>query len=68
MFHMRVEDLLRYSLIWDNRGCLPLRTDAKCLPQLDRYRDAGVNVVSINIGYAEMSVVEHLRVLSFVRR
>ncbi len=59
---------MRTALIWDNHGCLPLRTDDEFLPQLSRYRDSGVNVVSINIGYAQTPWVEQVRVLSFMRQ
>jgi membrane dipeptidase len=48
---------------------MPLRVgDETFLPQLERYRQAGVDVVSLNIGFAEMSWTEHLQVLSFMRR
>ena len=47
---------------------MPLRADARFLPQLDRYRDAGVNVVSLNVGFADMSWSEDLRVLSYMRQ
>ena len=59
--------LLRSSLVWDNHGCMPLRADASFLPQLQRYRDAGVDVVSLNVGFADISWIEHVRVLSFMR-
>jgi membrane dipeptidase len=54
-------------LIWDNHGCPPSRPDAGWLAQLERYRSAGVTVVSLNIGYAGMSAHEHLANLSFMR-
>ena len=60
--------LLRSGIVWDNHGCMPLRADEAFLPELERYRRAGVNVVSLNIGFAEMSWSEHLRVLSYMRR
>jgi membrane dipeptidase len=47
---------------------MPLRADAEYLPQLERYRRAGVNIVSLNVGYASMPWTEHLKVLSFMRR
>jgi membrane dipeptidase len=47
---------------------MPLRSDATFLPQLERYRQAGVTVVSLNIGMAERTAAQHLRVLSFMRR
>jgi membrane dipeptidase len=52
----------------ENNGCLPLRAEDRFLPQLDRYRAASVNVVSVNAGFGNMSWAEHLRVLSFMRR
>lgn len=59
---------LSAHIVWDNHGCMPLREDDGFLPELDRYRDAGVNVVSINVGYGKMNCTEHLLVLSFMRR
>jgi membrane dipeptidase len=47
---------------------MPMRADASFLPQLERYRRSGVHVVSLNVGFAEMSWAEHLRILSFMRR
>lgn len=55
------------SIVWDNHACMPLRADASYLPQLERYRRAGVNVVSLNVGMADFSLADHLRVLSFMR-
>lgn len=55
------------SLVWDNHGCMPLRADASFLPELERYRSAGVNIVSLNVGYGEMDLTEHLSILSFMR-
>jgi membrane dipeptidase len=68
VYNSRVQALLRSATVWDNHGCMPLRADASFLPQLERYRKAGVNVASLNIGFAEMSWGEHLRVLSFMRQ
>lgn len=64
----RTESLLCSGVVWDNHGCMPLRADASFLPQLERYRNAGVNVVSLNVGFADMPWAEHLRVLSFMRQ
>jgi membrane dipeptidase len=38
------------------------------LPQLERYRHAGVNVVSLNIGFGDTPWTSHLRVVSFMRQ
>ena len=64
----RGEALLRSSIVWDNHGCMPLRADDSFLPQLERYRQSGVSLVSLNAGFADISVLEHLRVLSYMRR
>jgi membrane dipeptidase len=37
------------------------------LPQLERYQKAGVTVVSVNVGMADIPLVEHLRVISYMR-
>jgi membrane dipeptidase len=60
--------LLRSTVVWDNHGCMPLRADDSFLPQLERYRKAGVTVASLNVGFAKIPWTEHLRVLSFMRR
>jgi membrane dipeptidase len=63
----RIQNLLRSSVVWDNHGCMPLRADAAFLPQLERYRNAGVSVASLNVGFAEMPWDELVRILSFMR-
>jgi membrane dipeptidase len=41
---------LNQTILWDNHACLPLRPeDEAFLPQLMRYKTAGVNLVSLNI-------------------
>jgi membrane dipeptidase len=55
-------------LVWDNHGCMPLRPfDMSFMPQLARYRAAGVDVAVLNIGFGEQSVEEHVRVLAAFR-
>ena len=70
MTHSRlsIRSLLDSSIVWDNHGCMPLRADASFLPQLERYRSSGVTLVSLNIGMADSTLMEHLRVLAFMRR
>jgi membrane dipeptidase len=63
----RAIELMSGTVVWDNHGCMPLRADDSFLPQLERYRNAGVNVVSINVGCADTPLIEHIRVLSFMR-
>ena len=64
----RTAALLRSTVVWDNHGCMPLRADDRFLPQLERYRKAGVTVASLNVGFAKIPWTEHLRVLSFMRQ
>ena len=60
--------LIRDALVWDNNGCMPLRPhDAAFLPMLQRYRDAGVNVAILNIGFGEQGIEEHVRMLAAFR-
>lgn len=58
---------LRRPIVWDNHGCMPLRMELAFLPQLERYRSAGVTLVSINVGYGKMDLAEHLSVLYSMR-
>lgn len=51
-FDRRVRSVLERTLVWDNHGCMPLRPgDARFLPQLARYRKAGVRVVALNVAF-----------------
>ena len=64
----RSRDLIDASLVWDNHGCMPLRPhDNGFLPQLQRYRAAGVDVAFLNIGFGEQGIEEHIRVLAAFR-
>lgn len=65
----RARGLLRERLVWDNHGCMPVGRplDTSFLPQLQRYRDAGVDAVMLNIGFGEMGIEEHLRTLAAMR-
>ena len=44
------------SVVWDNHACMPLRpADPRFLPQLARVREAGINVLSLNIAFGQQS-------------
>jgi membrane dipeptidase len=62
-------DLLAACLVWDNHGCMPVGWphDQSFLPQLERYRAAGVDAVMLNIGFGEMSIEDHVRTLASLR-
>lgn len=62
-------ELLASSLVWDNHACMPLRaSDESFLPEIERFRAIGADVVSLNIGFGPQSLGEHVRVLSAFRR
>ena len=65
----KVASLLRGCIVWDNHGCMPVGRphDTSFLPQLERYRAAGISVVMLNIGFGEMSIEDHLRTLASLR-
>jgi membrane dipeptidase len=48
---------------------MPLRAnDTSFLPQIERFRDVDVDVVSLNVGFGPQGLGEHIRVLSSFRR
>jgi membrane dipeptidase len=61
--------LLRQSIVWDNHGCMPVARphDTSFLPQLQRYRAAGVSAVMLNVGFGDMGIEEHVRTLASLR-
>ena len=62
-------ELLRSSLVWDHHACMPLRPhDEAFLPQLQRHRAAGFDAVTLNIGFGEQGVQEHLQMIHGLRR
>ena len=63
-------NLLRDSVVWDNHGCMPVGRphDTSFLPQLQRYRAAGVSAVMLNVGFGDMGIEEHVCTLASMRR
>ena len=49
MIDEQIRKIHRQSLVWDTHACFPLKPNAD-LRELKRYKDSGVNFVSINIG------------------
>lgn len=61
--------LVRDQLVFDSHGCMPLRHDDETfLPQLERYRESGVDVVFINVGFGDDGIEQHTRMLAHFRR
>jgi membrane dipeptidase len=54
------------SLIWDTHACFPLKPNSD-LSELKRYRDSGVNFVSLNIGMDMDSFENVIQVLACFR-
>lgn len=55
------------ALVWENHSCMPLRPGHDFMPQLQRYRRSGVDVVSLNVTFDLMDFESSFRVLSFMR-
>ena len=65
----RVERVLGSTLVWDNHGCMPLRPgETEFIPQLDRYRKAGVRVVGLNVGFDGVAAEQVPRMIAHFRR
>ena len=54
-------------LVWENHTCMPLRAAHDFMPQLERYRQNGVDVVSLNVTFDLMDFESSIRVISFMR-
>ncbi|MDA5194751.1 dipeptidase [Govanella unica] len=63
----RGRSLLRDSIVWDNHACMPMRPDQSFLGDIERCRDAGVNVVTLNIGFGSMGFEDHARIIAAQR-
>lgn len=61
------QKIIQESLIWDNHGCLPLRTDTEFMPHLERYLNSGVSVVSLNIGFDLLPWEESIHIIAMFR-
>jgi membrane dipeptidase len=65
----RARDLITRSIVWDNHGCMPLTPpDPVHLRELERYASTGWSMVSINVGYAEHTLEDHVLALANFRR
>jgi membrane dipeptidase len=43
---------MKRSVVWDSHACMPLRPgDSSFLPQLERARQSGVSVISLNVSF-----------------
>lgn len=63
----RARALHERALVWDNHACLPLRAEDDFLPELQRFRRAGVNAVSVNVGFGDMDWRQNLPIFAHFR-
>lgn len=64
----RARRLIDATFAWDHHACMPLRPhDESFLPQLERHRRAGFDVVTLNVGFGEQGIAEHIRMLASMR-
>ena len=63
-----LRELVADGLVWDNHACMPLRPkDRSFLPMLEQCRSAGIDVVTLPIGYGTEGIAEHIQMLSMLR-
>jgi len=55
------------ALVWDNHLCLPIGRGGDFLPELERIRRSGVDVVSINIGDSDVTLEAQMRMAAALR-
>jgi membrane dipeptidase len=67
MISKQTTQLLEQTLVWDAHACFPLDPHAD-LSQLKRYKDIGVNFVSINIGMDMDPFEKVIKVLAGFRK
>ncbi len=63
----QAEQLQRDALVWDNHSCFPQTGAEPYLPQLERYRQAGVNLLGVNIGDSQVELPELIRLAAALR-
>lgn len=55
-------------LIWDNHSCMPLRPDDQSfLRQLERVHASGVTAITLNVGFGDQGVEDHIKMLASLR-
>jgi len=55
------------GIVWDNHACLPFIDTEKWLPGIARYRKAGVDAVTINIGDSHVPLEVLIRTAASIR-
>lgn len=56
------------GIVWDNHACLPFSGTERWLPELARFRRAGADAVTVNIGDSEVPLEVLTRMADAIRR
>jgi membrane dipeptidase len=56
------------ALVWDNHACLPHERADDLLPEIARYKAAGVDVLGLNIGDSDVPLDDMIRLAARIRR
>ncbi|SRR5579871_335203 len=68
LFSARTRALMASGIVWDNHACMPLRPDDESfLPQLERVRNSGINVISLNVSFDLADPTDAFRMLATCR-
>ncbi len=59
--------MMQSGIVWDNHACLPLRDVDDWLPRLSRYRDVGVDVVTVNLADSLVPLETLVRTAASIR-
>jgi membrane dipeptidase len=62
-----IRALMETSFVWDNHTCMPLRLNDEFLPQLQRAKASGFDVIGLNVGFGQMDAASHLKQLAYFR-
>jgi membrane dipeptidase len=60
-------ELHRTAVVWEQHACLPLKAQASIEP-VRRYRRAGANLVTLNVGFGQVGVGDAVTVLASFRQ
>lgn len=68
MISARTEELLKRTVVWENHACMPLRPgDDTFLPQLERVRMSGIDVISLNVSFDVVDPNDAFKVIATFR-
>jgi membrane dipeptidase len=69
MISAHTQALLAQTICWDNHACMPLRPgDVTFLPQLERVRRSGIDLISLNVSFDVVDPQQAFLVLATFRQ